>query len=226
MMNIKTVTVIDPAVKEPAVCCINRLVTMYPHIRFTYHLPGITGTKTFDSNGKTDAILILGSAAFVSDRLEWQKDAFNFVKKALETKIPVLGICFGLQLVVDGFGGVIDFIDLDQNRKAGLRKIVFAKDFEDVKLARNVNLAVNHRQEVKTLPACFEVLASSDLVKIELIKHKTLPFIGIQAHPEASAYFMTEYVGGMSRQEMLMAQEGGNSIIENFFKFANVGADL
>ncbi len=225
-MNTKSIIIIDPAVKEPATPCFNRFVNKYPHISFTYQLPALVGTKTFDLTIDADAMIVLGSASFVSDKQEWQEVTFNYLKSALEKGIPVLGCCFGLQLVVDGFGGTVDFVSEDQNKEAGLRVVEFSQNFENINSGQIVTLAVNHRQEIKALPSCFEVLASSGLIDIEVVNHKSLPFIGIQGHPEASDYFMTEYIGNMSTDEILEAQAGGDEIIKNFLKFAKIGNPL
>ncbi len=221
-MKQKSVLIIDPAVNEPAVSCINRLIEMYPHIRFSFHLPAIVGLKTISSEEHFDAIIILGSAAFVSEQSGWKSKTFEFIKNSLENKTPVLGICFGLQLVVQGFGGLVDFVSLDQHKQLGLRTVTFGEHFEGIKIGEEFNFAVNHRQEIKVLPNCFQIVASSKTVATEVVQHRTLPFFGIQAHPEASVFFMSEYIGGMSPDQMATAQQSGNRFINEFFKFANV----
>lgn len=211
----KHILVIDPAINEPATPCFNKLVLSYPNIRFTFHLPAIIGTKTFQSTPNFDGMFILGSASFVNENLPWQEEVFAFTKASLEKNIPVLGICFGHQLVAKGFGAKIDFVMENQEKLGGVRLVHFRN--------QAMTFAVNHRQEIKTLPDCFENLAGSEKISCEIIRHKTLPFIGIQAHPEASEFFMDEYIGGLSALDKKNAEKDGANFINYFLNTFNLG---
>lgn len=211
----KHILVIDPAINEPATPCFNKLVFLYPNIHFTLHLPAIVGTKTFQNTPPFDAVFILGSASFVHEDLPWQQETFTFVKSSLEKNVPVLGICFGHQLVAKGFGAKIDFVTEDQEKLGGVRLVNF--------YSQTLTFAVNHRQEIKTLPDCFESLAGSEKITYEIIRHKTLPFIGVQAHPEASEFFMDEYIGNISAADKKNAEKDGADFINHFLKTYSLG---
>ncbi len=43
-----------------------------------------------------------------------------------------------------------------------------------------------HRSEVKTLPACFRVLASTEACRVQAFVHRRKPLYGVQFHPEES----------------------------------------
>ena len=51
-------------------------------------------------------------------------------------------------------------------------------------LAPEIDVWSSHKDEVKTVPEEFEVLASSNLCDVESFKHKDKDVYGIQFHPE------------------------------------------
>lgn len=218
----KHICVIDPAVKEPATPCFNQLMERYPALRFSYHLPALMGAASLSLIDPPDAILILGSASFVGEKLVWQTEIFNYVRDMLFKGIPTLGVCFGHQLVAQGFGAAIQPVFEDNRKLAGVRNMKFNVQLGSIPAGAELAVAINHRQEIKELPSDFEALASSDAVKYEMIRHRTLPFWGIQGHPEASVFFMMEYIGGLNSDEMARAAKGGQIFLNNFFRMTHI----
>lgn len=217
------VCIIDPAMKEPAAPCLNQLMAKHSQFRYSYHLPAIVGTKTLRDSEKPDAIVVLGSASFATDDLPWQLEVFEYVKHWLYNKVPTLGICFGHQLVAKGFESKIRFISEDKQRRVGVRPITFSESFGDIQSGETLMIATNHRQEVHYVPSeIFKPVANSNEVVCEAIRHEYLPFWSFQGHPEASKFFMSEYIGGLSSEEMSRARTDGDRIITNFFKVADL----
>lgn len=91
----------------------------------------------------------------------------------ISQKIPLLGVCRGMQLAGVFYGGELRGV---QNHVLSSHEI----DWSGQK--RVVNSY--HRYGFTEVPACFEVLARSKDGIIESIRHKTAPFIGIMWHPE------------------------------------------
>src|SRR5690242_3896615 len=56
---------------------------------------------------RTEAILITGSAAGVYDECDWIAPLEQFVRAAYTSKIPMVGICFGHQLIAQALGGLV-----------------------------------------------------------------------------------------------------------------------
>ena len=52
-----------------------------------------------------DGIVVTGSPAMVSDRAEWSENAGRWLAKAVRREIPVLGVCYGHQLLAHALGG-------------------------------------------------------------------------------------------------------------------------
>ncbi len=63
---------------------------------------------------RLEAILITGSSAGVYDALDWIAPLEDFVRAAYAARIPMVGVCFGHQLIAQALGGTVR-----QSEKAG-----------------------------------------------------------------------------------------------------------
>jgi GMP synthase (glutamine-hydrolysing) len=125
-----------------------------------------------------DLIILSGGSMFqIVGNEEKLKDEIKIIK---ECKKPLIGICYGCELIVESFGGELD--NLPENHKGVIGISVIQDDpiFGDIKSLR---VYENHKWRIKTLPECFIPLAQSEH-SIEVIRHKELPIYGLQFHPE------------------------------------------
>jgi GMP synthase-like glutamine amidotransferase len=92
---------------------------------------------------------------------------------------PLIGICFGCELIVSAFGGELHKLVVPHK---GIREIEITNSdlFEGEKLLK---VYESHQWGMSEAPANFDVLAQS-ADGPEMIKHKTLPVYGLQFHPE------------------------------------------
>lgn len=106
-----------------------------------------------------------------------------FVQNCIESGVPLLGICFGHQLI--GLNsGAEGFL---QEEDRSLTEVKF--------LANNCPLVLNMNQrelfsedhcEAITLPEDFKLFATSDKCENEGMMHQSKPWFGVQFHPETS----------------------------------------
>ena len=113
----------------------------------------------------------IGSSSSVRDDTERE---LLFI--AIEKKLPVLGICRGMQFINLFFGGSLI---MNIKRHVAVTHNILIDEDEIV-----VNSYHNHGINEECLSPQFEVFAIAEDGIIEGIRHKTLPIAGIQWHPE------------------------------------------
>ncbi len=132
------------------------------------------------------AIVLSGSTAHLQNpsHLAMYSAEIKFVR---QVEIPVLGICFGHQLIGKAFDSQIHA--LPQFIK-GFKKVKVLESneiFSSWKKGTSLNLSQSHRDCLTSLPHDFVSLAESESCKIEAMKHKKKAIYGIQAHIERSS---------------------------------------
>lgn len=96
---------------------------------------------------------------------------------------PILGICYGMQLVVDVFGGKVTLAERQEFGKAHLELLAEHVLFEGV---QNGVVWMSHADKVESLPQSFKALAQSANAPFCAIAHTTKPIFGLQFHPEVA----------------------------------------
>jgi GMP synthase (glutamine-hydrolysing) len=96
--------------------------------------------------------------------------------------IPILGICYGMQLVADHFGGKIERHDKREYGHAQLEIKTPCRLLEG--LSDSEQVWMSHGDSVSVLPEGFVTLASTANAPHAAIAHSTLPVFGLQFHPE------------------------------------------
>ena len=132
--------------------------------------------------GKIKGIILSGGPLNV---YETKKIKFN--ASILKKKIPILGICFGHQLISKTLGGKVKKA---KQREFGLVRI---KKVSNSPLIINFfkknlknNVWMSHADEVIKLAKNFKVIAKSENAKFCMIENSKEKFYGIQFHPEVT----------------------------------------
>ncbi|MEK6566662.1 MAG: glutamine-hydrolyzing GMP synthase, partial [Bacteroidota bacterium] len=122
-------------------------------------------------------IILSGGPSSVYDH-----DAPKPSEKMYEMGIPVLGICYGLQLIADQLGGKVD---PSQQREYGKASLVIddRKDLFDG-LNGSTSVWMSHGDRLSKLPPGFEPIAHSANAPICAIRNPKRRIYGVQFHPE------------------------------------------
>lgn len=98
--------------------------------------------------------------------------------------IPVLGICYGMQLASQALGGKVESCNRREFGRARLQIQSMERLFAG--FPHEIDVWMSHGDQVKDLSEDFETLASTTTCPHAAVRHKTLPIYGLQFHPEVS----------------------------------------
>ena len=117
----------------------------------------------------------------------YENDKFKFDKKILKLRIPILGICFGHQILSKLLGGKVK---KSKHREFGLATIskvsnsILTKNFFNNNNTSDVWMS--HADQVSKMPKNFKVIASTKNSKLTIIENIKDNFYGVQFHPEVT----------------------------------------
>ena len=150
-----------------------------------------------------DAIVLSGSQHKLaeSEIFEAYASEVDFLRR---TEKPVLGICFGHQLISMAFGENVISTGKMLKGYYMIRKIRDDELFDG--LGEKFLVMESHEEIIQNVPYNFVNLADSPNCAIETIKHQVLPIYGVQFHPER---FDDKHPAGIV-------------ILENFFNIATL----
>jgi GMP synthase (glutamine-hydrolysing) len=136
-------------------------------------------------------IVVTGSAAGVTERAPWMEKTAEALRQAVARELPVLGICFGHQLLGHALGGEV--IPNPKGREIGTVPVELLVPDPLFGEPRTVLVQATHVDTVVTLPPGASVLGRS-----ELEPHAAVRFApdawGVQFHPEFSRDLIRHYL--------------------------------
>ncbi|MEZ6090473.1 MAG: glutamine-hydrolyzing GMP synthase [Pirellulaceae bacterium] len=104
--------------------------------------------------------------------------------KLFELGIPVLGICYGMQLACDALGGRVQHTP---SREYGRAFCTLTGDSDLIAdLPERMEVWMSHGDQVASIGDVFHPLASTSTCPFAAVKHATLPVFGLQFHPEVT----------------------------------------
>jgi GMP synthase (glutamine-hydrolysing) len=98
--------------------------------------------------------------------------------------IPVLGICYGMQLMCEALGGRVENNPAGEYGRAQLR--ILDADSLLVGVPQKTQVWMSHGDQVSRVAADFHPLAATETCTYAAVKHLRLPLYGLQFHPEVT----------------------------------------
>ena len=122
-------------------------------------------------------IILSGGPCSVTDEdsPKCHKDIFNL-------SIPILGICYGLQLTAQTLNASVKAGKKHEYGKALMRVIEDSPLFDDI--SKSIQVWMSHGDKVESVPENFKIIAESDNCPIAVISNEDKKIYGVQFHPE------------------------------------------
>ncbi|WP_137113587.1 glutamine amidotransferase [Mesorhizobium sp. GR13] len=149
-----------------------------------------------DLNDYAGAI-ISGSASMVSSQAPWMQKAEAWLRGAVASGLPVLGVCFGHQLLSHALGGSVG--PNAEGLEGGTVDINFRADGDPLfgGIGPQVALQAHHYETVLVPPQGAQILASSPHDRHQALRHAMNAW-SVQFHPELTMPMMHVLMDALS----------------------------
>jgi len=183
-------------------------------------------------------VIAMGSNAMVTDGLDWARDTARWLSKAAGMGLPVLGICFGHQLLAHALGGRVD--NNPNGVEVGTVRARLTPDAPGDRifghLPRELPVNASHRQAVLELPPGALRLAATVKDANHAFRYGDSAW-GVQFHPEFDREIVNAYVAhyapdlaaqGENAAEIAASSRNtpdGSSVLQQFHTICRAQAD-
>jgi GMP synthase (glutamine-hydrolysing) len=144
---------------------------------------------------RLSGVIITGSHAMVTDQADWVRKLADWIPQVLKQNIPMLGICFGHQILAQSMGGFVAYHP--RGREIGTVSITLTPEGKKDCLLGNLPTLFtahsSHAQTVSRLPDGAQLLAQNSFETHHAYRIGKNAW-GVQFHPEFTADIMSRYV--------------------------------
>lgn len=152
------------------------------------------------------ATIVTGSPAYVTDLAPWNHVTADYLRLLHERQKPILGVCYGHQLLAWAFGGEVGFHP--RGREIGTVEVKLTREAASDRLFAGLPgeflAQASHQQSVLALPEEAVLLAANSFEPNHAFRLGATTW-GVQFHPEFSARVMSAYISERSED---IAREG------------------
>lgn len=159
-----------------------------PSLRF--EAVAVLDGETLPDPRNCEAVLITGSPFGVYDTPPWIDPLRGFIRETFATGTPMIGVCFGHQIIADAMGGDVRKSPKGWGVGRHTYDIAGARDWMSG-AGPTLSLSVSHQDQVISPPAGAVTLASSAHTEHAMLAYTDAPVISVQGHPEFSDRFVS-----------------------------------
>ncbi len=141
-------------------------------------LPHDTSAAELAATPKLKGVILSGGPASV-----YEPDAPGFDPEILHLGIPVLGICYGMQLACRALGGRVLRAE---RHEYGAATAEMTDDALFAGIHKSTTVWMSHGDQVDFVDDSFVTLATTDTCKYAAVRHSATGFLGLQFHPEVT----------------------------------------
>ena len=114
------------------------------------------------------------------------KNSISLDNYILDLNLPILGICYGHQILAKKFGGKVKISKTREFGKASVKSKLTSPITKNFFKYKSTQVWMSHQDIVYKIPLGFKKIASSDNSKFAIISNEKKKYYGIQFHPEVS----------------------------------------
>lgn len=130
--------------------------------------------KRISAGEKPNALILSGGPSSIFED-ETSYDSF------FKLEVPILGICYGMQLIAHFFGG---HVERGTQGEYGHARVVSQGDFQLEGVPSELNVWMSHFDHVNSIPKSFELIYESSNGVIAGMKNESARIMALQFHPE------------------------------------------
>lgn len=146
-------------------------------------------------------VVLTGSHSMVTEAEPWSEKASDWVAGAVEAAVPLVGICYGHQLLARALGGEVDYNP--RGDEYGTVEVLVKEESASDRLfgglSSRLSVQVCHAQSVRRLPPGARVLAGNAHDSCQAFAVGRAAW-GVQFHPEFDARAMRAYIQDASAE--------------------------
>lgn len=150
---------------------------------FSYQTINIADGEPFPQLDTIEGMVITGSAAGVYDTLPWLDPLRDFIRRGYGQRTPMLGVCFGHQIMADALGGDVRKSDKGWGLGRHTYAVTERPGFMQHAPAA-LAVACSHQDQVLTPPADATVILASDFTPNAGLAYGNGAALSFQPHPE------------------------------------------
>lgn len=180
---------------------------------FSFHNYAVVDNQFPETIHECDGWLITGSRHAAYEDHDWIPPLEGFIRKAYDKQVPVVGICFGHQIMAQALGGSVEKF----GGLWGVGHINYTRSD-----GSEFGLLAMHQDQVIDIPPDATVTASSEFCKNAALVYKGNA-MSIQPHPEFTAPFVKELIE--MRRGTVIPEEQAKPALDSLFQ-DNASAQL
>lgn len=135
--------------------------------------------KALNLSDEIKGVILSGSPCSVNDEGAPDMDIQGLIEQ-----VPVLGVCYGAQLMASKLGGKVETSNKREYGRARLEATVPSALIGE--LGEKNQVWMSHGDTIMALPQDFHIVAQTESIPIAAFQHDELPIYGVQFHPEVT----------------------------------------
>lgn len=156
---------------------------------FSYQTIALINGAQLPDPSVLEGIIITGSAFGVYDPEPWMEPLRNFIRAAYTHNIPMLGVCFGHQIIADAMGGEVRKSEKGWSLGPHLYRATKVPRFMQT-TTETVSLLAMHQDQVIAPPPAASVFLASDFTPNAGLAYANGSTFSVQPHPEFTPAYL------------------------------------